>query len=43
MKNYFEENKNKNLDELKEFLSIPSISALSENKTDERAAAIWLQ
>jgi acetylornithine deacetylase/succinyl-diaminopimelate desuccinylase-like protein len=43
MKNYFEENKNKNLDELIEFLSIPSISALSENKADVRAAAIWLQ
>ena len=38
-KNYIEKNKNRFLDELFELLKIPSISAVSENKSDIRSAA----
>ncbi|HUQ93227.1 MAG TPA: dipeptidase [Bryobacteraceae bacterium] len=36
---YFQENQGRSLEELKRFLRIPSISALSENKPDIRRAA----
>ncbi|MFM9280097.1 dipeptidase [Paenibacillus jiagnxiensis] len=39
---YFEQNREKHLDELKQWLSIPSISALSEHKEDVNQAASWL-
>jgi acetylornithine deacetylase/succinyl-diaminopimelate desuccinylase-like protein len=39
---YFENLKEQHLDELKQFLSIPSISALSEHKKDINEAAQWL-
>lgn len=39
---YFEQNREKHLDELKQWLSIPSISALSEHKEDINKAASWL-
>ncbi|MFB5678561.1 dipeptidase [Paenibacillus terreus] len=39
---YFEQNREKHLDELKQWLSIPSISALSEHKEDVNHAASWL-
>jgi len=38
-KNYIEKNKDRFLDELFELLKIPSISAISENKSDIRSAA----
>ncbi|KHF32378.1 Succinyl-diaminopimelate desuccinylase [Paenibacillus sp. P1XP2] len=41
-KNYFQGNRDKHLGELKEWLSIPSISALSEHKPDVKRAAEWL-
>ncbi len=37
--NYIENNKNRYIDELKEFLKIPSISTLVENKSDMQTAA----
>ncbi len=37
--NYIENNKNRYIDELKEFLKIPSISTLAENKSDMQTAA----
>jgi len=40
---YFEENREKHLQELFEFLSIPSISSLSEHKQDVERAAQWLK
>ncbi|SIT70284.1 dipeptidase [Edaphobacillus lindanitolerans] len=39
---YFNEHREAHLAELKDFLSIPSISSLSEHKTDMRKAAEWL-
>ncbi|MFB5761676.1 dipeptidase [Paenibacillus medicaginis] len=39
---YFEQNREKHLEELKQWLSIPSISALSEHKEDINQAASWL-
>ncbi|TCZ78451.1 dipeptidase [Paenibacillus albiflavus] len=39
---YFQSNRDKHLNQLKEFLSIPSISALSEHKADVNRAAEWL-
>lgn len=39
---YFETNREKHLHELKEWLSIPSISAISEYKSDVNRAAQWL-
>ncbi|WP_332651571.1 dipeptidase [Lysinibacillus sp. 54212] len=39
---YFEENRDKHLEELNEFLRIPSISSLSEHKGDMQTAAQWL-
>ncbi|MGW8958965.1 dipeptidase [Paenibacillus sp. NPDC055715] len=39
---YFEKVREQQLDELKEWLSIPSISALSEHKGDINKAADWL-
>ncbi|MBB6637715.1 dipeptidase [Cohnella thailandensis] len=39
---YFAGNREEHLKELKEWLSIPSISALSEHKKDINAAASWL-
>ncbi|WP_046215759.1 dipeptidase [Paenibacillus wulumuqiensis] len=39
---YFQENREQHLAELKEWLSIPSISALSEHKPDMLRAAEWL-
>lgn len=39
---YFENNRGEHLNELKEFLRIPSISALSEHKGDMKFAAEWL-
>jgi len=39
---YFAEAKERHLNELKQWLSIPSISALSEHKADVAAAAKWL-
>lgn len=41
-KAYFENNREQHLNELKEWLSIPSISALSEHKGDVYKAAEWL-
>lgn len=40
---YFKEHRDTHLNQLQEFLRIPSISALSEHKTDMRKAAEWLQ
>ncbi|QDH22751.1 dipeptidase [Saccharibacillus brassicae] len=40
---YFERHREQHLAELKEWLSIPSISALSEHKEDVRRAAEWLK
>lgn len=39
---YFEKNRDTHLNQLKEFLSIPSISALSEHQGDMKKAAEWL-
>ena len=39
---YFSENREKHLEELVEFLRIPSISSLSEHKEDMQTAADWL-
>jgi len=39
---YFAENREKHLQELNEFLRIPSISSLSEHKEDVQKAANWL-
>lgn len=39
---YFQNNREQHLAELKEWLSIPSISALSEHKPDVKRAAEWL-
>ncbi len=39
---YFLQNREKHLEELMEFLRIPSISSLSEHKTDMLKAANWL-
>lgn len=39
---YFREHREQHLNQLKEFLSIPSISALSEHKGEMRRAADWL-
>jgi acetylornithine deacetylase/succinyl-diaminopimelate desuccinylase-like protein len=39
---YLAEHRERSLEELKEFLRIPSISALSEHKSDVRKAAEWL-
>jgi acetylornithine deacetylase/succinyl-diaminopimelate desuccinylase-like protein len=39
---YFSANREKHLNELKEFLRIPSISSLSEHKEDVQNAAQWL-
>jgi len=39
---YFAQRRDEHLNELKEWLSIPSISALSEHKQDVRQAAEWL-
>lgn len=41
-KAYFENNREQHLNELQEWLSIPSISALSEHKGDVYKAAEWL-
>lgn len=40
---YFSENRERHLKELFEFLSIPSVSALSEHKQDMENAANWLK
>lgn len=40
---YFEKHREKHLQELFEFLSIPSISSLSEHKQDVERAAQWLK
>ena len=40
--NYFVEKREKHLEELKKFLSIPSISSLSEHKADMQKGAEWL-
>lgn len=42
MNEYFEKNRDTHLNQMKEFLSIPSISALSEHKADMKQAAEWL-
>ena len=39
---YFETKREQHLEELKQFLRIPSISALSEHKQDMKTAAQWL-
>lgn len=39
---YFETKREEHLDELKQFLRIPSISALSDHKEDMKTAAEWL-
>jgi len=39
---YFETKREEHLDELKQFLRIPSISSLSEHKPDMQTAAEWL-
>lgn len=40
---YFQNNREQHLNELKELLAIPSISALSEHKADVNRAAAWLE
>ena len=40
--NYFAEKREQHLEELKKFLSIPSISSLSEHKADMQKGAEWL-
>lgn len=42
LQNYLEQNKEQQLQELKDFLKIPSISALSKHKQDMLKAASWL-
>ena len=42
LKVYFEEHREKHLNEMKELLSIPSVSALSEHKQDMVKAAEWV-
>ncbi|MBD2871853.1 dipeptidase [Paenibacillus arenilitoris] len=39
---YFQENRERHLKELKQFLTIPSVSALSEHKQDMKEAAKWV-
>ncbi|MEZ4569411.1 MAG: M20/M25/M40 family metallo-hydrolase [Thermomicrobiales bacterium] len=39
---YLSENRSRHLDELLEFLRIPSVSSLPEHKDDMRAAAAWV-
>ena len=41
-KTYLEENQDRYLKELLEFLSIPSISGLKEHKEDVKKAADWV-
>ncbi len=41
-KSYLEENKDRYLQELLEFLSIPSVSSLKEHKEDVQKAADWV-
>lgn len=41
-RSYFQSNKDKHLQELGELISIPSISALSEHKSDMNRAAEWV-
>jgi len=41
-KQYLENNRGKHLEQLSDFLKIPSISSLSEHKEDVRTAANWL-
>ncbi|KGA97163.1 M20/M25/M40 family peptidase [Alkalihalobacillus alcalophilus ATCC 27647 = CGMCC 1.3604] len=43
VKTYLQQNRDKHLSELGDFLSIPSISALSEHKEDVRHAAEWME
>ncbi|HEY3365613.1 MAG TPA: dipeptidase [Symbiobacteriaceae bacterium] len=40
---YFKEHRDEHLEQLKEFLRIPSVSALSAHKADIRRAADWLK
>ncbi|MET0785300.1 MAG: M20/M25/M40 family metallo-hydrolase, partial [Paenisporosarcina sp.] len=42
LNSYFESKREEHLDELKQFLRIPSVSSLSEHKDDMRTAADWL-
>ncbi|HSO57775.1 MAG TPA: dipeptidase [Paenisporosarcina sp.] len=42
LNSYFETKRDEHLDELKEFLRIPSVSALSDHKSDMQTAAVWL-
>ncbi|HSO59134.1 MAG TPA: peptidase M20, partial [Paenisporosarcina sp.] len=42
LNSYFETKREEHLNELKEFLRIPSVSALSDHKTDMQTAAVWL-
>ncbi|SDW89469.1 Acetylornithine deacetylase/Succinyl-diaminopimelate desuccinylase [Marinococcus luteus] len=43
VKNYFEQHRSSHLSQLKEFLSIPSISADPDHKPDMGAAASWVE
>ncbi len=42
LNSYFETKREEHLNELKEFLRIPSVSALSDHKPDMQTAAAWL-
>ena len=42
LNSYFETKREEHLNELKQFLRIPSVSALSDHKTDMQTAAAWL-
>ena len=42
LNNYFTEKREAHLEELKQFLRIPSISSLSEHKEDMQKGADWL-
>lgn len=42
-KAYLQENRDLHLQQLSEFLKIPSVSSLSEHKEDVRRAAEWLK
>jgi acetylornithine deacetylase/succinyl-diaminopimelate desuccinylase-like protein len=42
LNSYFETKREEHLDELKQFLRIPSVSALSDHKSDMHTAAEWL-